>query len=52
MMVAAAKRVAEGGPAIGTTEPRIPHVRLASFEGIVPKSADWRTLGEPQAEKV
>ena len=52
MMVAAAKRFAEGGPAIGTAEPRIPHVRLASFEGIVPKSADWRTLGEPQAEKV
>ena len=52
MMVAAAKRFAEGGPALGTAEPRIPHVRLASFEGIVPKSADWRTLGEPQAEKV
>ena len=52
MMVAAAKRFAEGGPAIGTAEPRMPHARLASFEGIVPKSADWRTLGEPQAEKV
>jgi len=45
MMVNAAKRVAEGGPAIGTTEPRIPHVRLASYEGVVPKSTDWRTLG-------
>jgi phthalate 4,5-dioxygenase len=45
MMVNAAKRVAEGGPAIGTTEPRIAHVKLASFEGIVPKSTDWRTLG-------
>jgi phthalate 4,5-dioxygenase oxygenase subunit len=45
MMVSAAKRVAEGGPAIGTTEPRIPHVKLASYEGIVPKSTDWRTLG-------
>jgi phthalate 4,5-dioxygenase oxygenase subunit len=45
MMVNAAKRVADGGPAIGTTEPRIPHVRLASYEGIVPKSTDWRTLG-------
>ena len=44
MMVAAAKRVAEGGPAIGTTEPRIAHVELASFEGIVPKDTDWRTL--------
>ena len=45
MMVNAAKRFAEGGPAIGTTEPHIPHVRLASFEGIAPKSVDWRTLG-------
>ena len=45
MMVNAAKRVAEGGPAIGTTEPRIPHVKLASYEGIAPKSTDWRTLG-------
>ena len=44
-MVAAAKRVAEGGPAIGTVAPRIPHVKLASFEGIVPKSTDWRRLG-------
>jgi phthalate 4,5-dioxygenase oxygenase subunit len=45
MMVNAAKRFKEGAPAIGTTEPRIPHVKLASFEGIVPKSTDWRTLG-------
>ncbi len=45
MMVNAAKRVAEGGTAIGTTEPRIPHVKLASYEGIAPKSTDWRTLG-------
>src|SRR5687768_627117 len=45
MMVNAAKRFAEGGPAIGTTEARIPHVKLASFEGIVPKTVDWRTLG-------
>lgn len=52
MMVAAAKRVAEGGPAIGTTAPRIPHVRLASFEGIVPKSTDWRMLGMPEEENV
>jgi phthalate 4,5-dioxygenase oxygenase subunit len=45
IMVNAAKRVAEGAPAIGTTEPRIPQVKLASYEGIVPKSVDWRTLG-------
>jgi phthalate 4,5-dioxygenase len=45
MMVNAAKRVAEGGPAIGTTEPRVPHAKLASYEGVVPKTVDWRTLG-------
>jgi phthalate 4,5-dioxygenase oxygenase subunit len=43
MMVAAAKKFQEGAPAIGTAEPRVPHVQLASFEGMVPKSADWRT---------
>jgi phthalate 4,5-dioxygenase oxygenase subunit len=48
MMVAAAKRFQEGAPAIGTTAPHIPHVQLASFEGIVPKSVDWRTVGEEQ----
>ena len=48
MMVAAAKRLAEGGPAIGNTEPRIPHVQLASFEGLIPKDTDWRTLSALQ----
>src|SRR5216683_1109308 len=45
MMVAAAKKFQEGAPAIGSAEPRTPHVKLASFEGIVPKTRDWRTLG-------
>ena len=45
MMVAAAAKFQEGGPAIGTADPRIPHVKLASFEGVVPKTTDWRTLG-------
>jgi len=44
MMVAAAKRFKEGGPAIGTGE-HPPYVKLASFEGLAPKSTDWRTLG-------
>ena len=52
MMVAAAKKVQEGGPAIGTTEPRIPHLKLASFEGVVPKTTDWRTLGAPEESAV
>ena len=45
MMVAAAKKVQEGGAAIGTGEKRVPQVQLASFEGVVPKSVDWKTLG-------
>jgi phthalate 4,5-dioxygenase oxygenase subunit len=40
-MVAAAKAAAAGGPVIGTTSAsRL--VDLASFEGLVPKTSDWR----------
>ena len=45
MMVAAAKKMKDGGPALGTTDPHIPHAHLASFEGVVEKSVDWRELG-------
>jgi phthalate 4,5-dioxygenase oxygenase subunit len=45
IMVGAARDFAAGGPAIGTTEPRVPRAKLRSFEGIVPKAGDWRTLG-------
>jgi phthalate 4,5-dioxygenase oxygenase subunit len=45
IMVDAVKRFARGEPAIGTAGPRIPHARLRAYEGIVPKSTDWRTLG-------
>ena len=44
MMVDAARAVARGEPAIGTTEPRTPHAAIRSLEGIYPKEADWRTL--------
>jgi phthalate 4,5-dioxygenase oxygenase subunit len=52
LMVEAAGKVRDGGPAIGTTEPRIPHVKIRSSEGVVPKSTNWRTLtvsGPPAA---
>jgi phthalate 4,5-dioxygenase len=49
-MVAAAKAVAAGGPAIGTQAPHVAHVSLRSFEGLVPKTVDWRTLGEGDVE--
>jgi len=45
MMVAAVKKFQDGAPAPGTAEPRVRHVELASFEGILPKSADWRSAG-------
>lgn len=55
VMVQAAQDMAAGKPAIGTTGARIAHAKLRSFEGIVPKSTDWRTLtgipGNPQEEK-
>jgi phthalate 4,5-dioxygenase oxygenase subunit len=52
MMVAAGERFQDGGPAIGTTAPRVPHVRLGSFEGVVPKTTDWRTLGTQEEAPV
>jgi phthalate 4,5-dioxygenase oxygenase subunit len=49
-MVEAAKAVAAGGPSIGTTPPHIPHAKLRSFEGVVAKGVDWRTLGAAEEE--
>jgi phthalate 4,5-dioxygenase oxygenase subunit len=43
-MVEAAKAFGEGKPAIGTGAARIP-VGVRSYQQIVPKSTDWRTLG-------
>ncbi len=45
LMVEAAQTMRDGGPAIGTTGPHIPHASISSFEGVVPKSVKWRTLG-------
>jgi phthalate 4,5-dioxygenase oxygenase subunit len=50
LMVDAAARVAEGGPAIGTEEPRVAHTQIASREGIYPKAQDWRELGKDDAD--
>ena len=51
MMVAAVQKFAAGGAAIGTESPT-PYVKLASFEGVVPRSVDWRTLGVPADEAI
>lgn len=44
LMADAARRVEQGEAAIGTTEPRIRHIDIRSFEGVIPKTTDWRTL--------
>jgi phthalate 4,5-dioxygenase oxygenase subunit len=49
-MVAAVKAYKDGQPAIGTVQPRVPFVNLSSFEGVVPKTVDWRTLGVDAVE--
>ena len=50
IMVEAARKIREGGPAIGLGAARIPQVKLSSFEGIVSKSTDWRTLAVAEEE--
>ena len=48
LMVDAAAKVAAGGQAIGTQEPRTRHAEIASREGVYPKTVDWRTLSNAQ----
>ena len=52
IMVDAARKVRDGGPAIGTSSRHVPHVKLKSFEGIVPKTTPWTTLGVAEEELV
>jgi phthalate 4,5-dioxygenase oxygenase subunit len=44
LMLEAARDYAAGKPAIGTTE-HPPHASISSFEGVVPKTVNWRSLG-------
>jgi phthalate 4,5-dioxygenase oxygenase subunit len=45
LMVEAARTMDSKGPAIGTTEPHIRHATISSYEGVVPKTTNWRSLG-------
>ena len=45
LMVEAARTMANGGPAIGTTEPHVVHATISAYEGVVPKTTNWRSLG-------
>ena len=63
LMVEAACNMRNGAGAIGTAEPHVLHATISSYEGVVPKTTNWRSLGggseaplqragkEPQAAK-
>jgi phthalate 4,5-dioxygenase oxygenase subunit len=44
-MVEAARAMRDTGEAIGTADPHVAHATISSFEGVVPKTVNWRTLG-------
>lgn len=44
LMTDAARKVAEGGAAIGTGTATQRQATIASHEGVYPKEVDWRTL--------
>ena len=51
LMIEAARALAEGAPALGRTEPHVPLQDISSFEGVVPKTTDWRTFGTTEMER-
>lgn len=50
-MLHAAQAVQRGKQAIGTAEPRIPHAKLMSFEGMVSHGVDWRMINVSEEEQ-
>jgi phthalate 4,5-dioxygenase oxygenase subunit len=51
LMIEAARAHAGGAPALGRSVPQVRLADIASFEGVVPKSVDWRTLGTTELER-
>jgi phthalate 4,5-dioxygenase oxygenase subunit len=50
IMLDAVRRFEETGVAIGLGAPKLPQASLRSYQGVVPYSVPWRTLGASQAE--
>jgi phthalate 4,5-dioxygenase oxygenase subunit len=50
-MLSAAQLAASGKPAFGAKGSYVPKVQLASFEGMIPKSMDWRRLNISEVER-
>lgn len=45
LMVEAAREFVANGAVIGRTGPQIPRAQISSYEQVLPKTIDWRTLG-------
>lgn len=52
IMLDAVKRFDEGEGPIGLVQPHLPQAKLRSYQGIVPKSENWRMLGASSEEQV
>jgi phthalate 4,5-dioxygenase oxygenase subunit len=50
IVIAALRRFVAGAPALGTAAPVIAQAKLQSYQGIVEKTCDWRTLGASPEE--
>lgn len=50
LMLNAVKTFQESGHVIGHVEPHLPQAKLRSYQGIVEKTAPWRTLGASEEE--
>ena len=51
LMLDAVARHQAGADPIGLSEPRLPQAKLRSYQGLVPKTEDWRTLGASDEER-
>lgn len=50
VMLEAVGRFSAEGSVIGQVEPRLPQAKLCSYQGVVEKTAPWRTLGASDEE--
>jgi phthalate 4,5-dioxygenase oxygenase subunit len=51
LLLDAVARFGAGAPPIGLAEPHLPLAKLRSYQGLVPKTEDWRKLGASDEEK-
>lgn len=50
ILLDAVRRFEEGAEPIGLSAPHLPQAKLRSYQGVVPKTEDWRKLGASEEE--